>query len=118
MSSNPLKIKIKFSKGPASKTDHLGLDGAEQTCKKRKKSSEQKLNVPKASIGGVEDLNGRKSEAERDLFAEAKRAKTDTLIVERQKAGNEHSGPKAEQSAKPRLVIKYVTSKLSQFSGR
>lgn len=106
MSSNPLKIKIKFSKGAAGKPDPKSADGKDRATKKRKASGGQSLDNRNNSLEAVGDLQRRQSEAERDLYAEVKRAKTETRQHERIRDSNEAVDTKQESLGKPRLVIK------------
>ncbi len=105
MSSNPLKLKIKFSKGSTSKTDPKSDEGRDRPSKKRKTQVEHPPDIQslKKPVG---DPLGRQSRAERDIFGETKRANTQSELAERPKEGNEGSEPKLEPQAKPRLVIK------------
>ena len=105
MSSTLPKLKIKFAKRSDPNNDPKADEGKDRPSKKRKSSIEQKTESK--SLGRpAGDLPGRQTQAERDLYGEAKRAKTQLLATDRSKDGNEGLQTKPEPQAKPRLVIK------------
>lgn len=106
MSSNPLKLKIKFSKGPVTETDPRPADGKDKPSKKRKAGGGHPVDKQKVGVDSVGDREAKQAKAERDLYAEAKRPKTESRLPERPKDGNEPASPKSDQHNKPRLVIK------------
>lgn len=106
MSSNPLKLKIKFSKGPGTSTEPKAADGSAKASKKRKAVSGQPPEHQRAKVDRPNSVEGRHSHAERDVYAEAKKPRTGSQAQDVPRDGNQAASPRSEQQSKPRLVIK------------
>ena len=110
MSSTLPKLKIKFPKRSTPSNDPKADEGKGRPSKKRKSVPEHytdKQSVQKPA----DDLPGRQSQAERDLYGEANKVRTQVQASTRPREGNEGLQTKPEPQAKPRLVIKYVAEK-------
>ena len=108
MSSTLPKLKIKFPKRTTPSNNPKADEGKDKPSKKRKSLAEQSTDQESVQKAAG-DLPRRQSQAERDLYGEAKKARTQVQATDRSREGNEGLQSKPEPQAKPRLVIKCVS---------